>query len=67
MSYKKVRKMIFMERVTLRLLKQQLELIDTLVIVGGFPSGSEAIRTAARDLVNARVKNIFNRIEEQIT
>ncbi|HXY86816.1 MAG TPA: ribbon-helix-helix domain-containing protein [Candidatus Acidoferrales bacterium] len=59
--------MIFMERVTLRLLKQQLELIDTLVIVGGFSSGSEAIRTAARDLVNARVKNIFNRIEEQIT
>ena len=56
MSYKKVRKMIFMERVTLRLLKQQLELIDTLVIVGGFPSGSEAIRTVAWDLVNARVK-----------
>lgn len=54
--------MISMERVTLRLPKQQLELIDTLVIAGEFPLGSEAIKTAARDLVNAHTINTFNRM-----
>lgn len=54
--------MISMEPATLRLPKRQLELIDMLVIVGEFPLGSEAIRTAARDLVNAHVLNMFNRM-----
>jgi len=54
--------MISMERVTPRLPKRQLEFIDTLVLAGEFPLTSEALRTAAGDLVNAHVLNMFNRM-----
>jgi len=54
--------MISVKPVTLRLPKRPLELIDTLVIAGEFPLESEAIRTAAGDLVNAHVLNMFNRM-----
>jgi antitoxin ParD1/3/4 len=59
--------MIIMERTTLRLPKQQREFIDKLVIVGEFPSKSEAIRAAIRGLVNAHYDRVFNRIEKHIT
>lgn len=54
--------MIIMERITLRLPKQQLEIIDKLVVAGEYPSKSEAIRAAIRDLVNAHYDKVFNRI-----
>jgi antitoxin ParD1/3/4 len=54
---------IVMERITLRLPKQQLELIDKLVIAGEFPSKSEAIRAAVRDLVDTHYEKLLNRKE----
>ena len=50
--------MIAMERVTLRLPKQQLELLNSLVLSGEFPSKSEAIRAAVRELVNNRYNKL---------
>lgn len=52
-----------MERVTLRLPKQQLELLNNLVSAGEFPSKSEAIRAAVRDLVDNRYDKLPTRKE----
>ena len=43
-----------MERVTLRVPQQQLEMLDALVKLGDFPSVSEAIRAGVRDMVDRR-------------
>lgn len=43
-----------MQRVTLRVPRQQLEMLDALVELGDFPTVSEAIRTAVRDMVDRR-------------
>ena len=43
-----------MERVTLRVPEQQLEMLDALVKLGDFPSVSEAIRAGVRDMVDRR-------------
>ncbi len=55
-----------MERVTLRLPRQQVELLDTLVLVGEFPSKSEAIRAAVRDLVDNHYDKLLTRKERSI-
>ncbi len=52
-----------MERVTLRLPKQQVDLLNTLVSTGEFPSKSEAIRAAVRDLVDNRYDKLLTRKE----
>lgn len=41
-----------MERVTLRIPKQQIEEVEQLVETGEFPNRSEAIRSAVRDMIN---------------
>lgn len=41
-----------MERVTLRIPKQQIEEVEEMVEMGEFPNRSEAIRSAVRDLIN---------------
>ncbi|AGB37672.1 ribbon-helix-helix domain-containing protein [Natronococcus occultus] len=41
-----------MERVTLRIPKQQIEEVERLVDSGEFPNRSEAIRSAVREMVN---------------
>lgn len=41
-----------MERVTLRIPKQQVEEVEQMVESGEFPNRSEAIRSAVRELVN---------------
>ena len=43
-----------MERVTLRVPQQQLELLDILVELGDFPTVSEAIRAGVRDMIERR-------------
>ncbi len=43
-----------MQRVTLRVPQQQLEMLDALVELGDFPSVSEAIRAGVRDMVDRR-------------
>ena len=52
-----------MQRVTLRLPEQQLKMIDMLVEYGEFPSASEAIRTAIRDLIDQRSVKLAGRME----
>ncbi len=41
-----------MERVTLRIPKQQIEEVEQLVDSGEFPNRSEAIRSAVREMIN---------------
>ncbi len=41
-----------MERVTLRIPKQQIEEVEQLVDTGEFPNRSEAIRSAVREMIN---------------
>ena len=41
-----------MDRVTLRIPKQQIEAVEQLVETGQYPNRSEAIRCAVRELVN---------------
>ncbi len=52
-----------MQRVTLRLPEQQLKMIDMLVEYGEFPSASEAIRTAIRDLIDQRSEKLKGRMQ----
>lgn len=52
-----------MQRVTLRLPEQQLKMIDMLVEFGEFPSASEAIRTAIRDLIDQRSEKLVGRMK----
>lgn len=51
-----------MQRVTLRLPEQQLKMIDVMVDQGEFPSASEAIRTAIRDLIDQRSDKLLRNI-----
>lgn len=41
-----------MERVTLRIPKQQIEEVEQMVETGEYPNRSEAIRSAVRDMIN---------------
>ena len=41
-----------MERVTLRIPKQQVEEVERMVDTGQFPNRSEAIRSAVREMIN---------------
>jgi len=43
-----------MQRITLRLPEQQINLLQQLVDSGEFPNVSEAVRAAVRDLVEKR-------------
>ena len=43
-----------MERVTIRLPRQQVEILQLIVDTGDFPSVSEAIRAAIRELIDER-------------
>ena len=43
-----------MERVTLRVPQKQMEILDVLVELGDFPSVSEAVRAAVRNLIERR-------------
>ena len=41
-----------MERVTLRIPKQQIDEVEQMVETGEFPNRSEAIRSAVRDMLS---------------
>mgnify|MGYP002760216660 FL=1 len=41
-----------MERVTLRIPKQQIDEVEEMVETGQFPNRSEAIRSAVREMLN---------------
>lgn len=52
-----------MKRITIRLPEQQLDMIDYMVAQGEFPSASEAIRTAVRELIDERGEKLLRRSE----
>lgn len=41
-----------MERVTVRIPQEQIDEVDAIVSAGEFPSRSEAVRQAVRDLID---------------
>ena len=45
-----------MERVTLRIPKQQIEEVERMVDSGEFPNRSEAIRSAVREMLNEQAE-----------
>lgn len=53
-----------MERVTIRLPRQQIEMLQLMVDVGDYPSVSEAIRAAIRKLVDERADRVMERLKE---
>ncbi len=50
-----------MEKVTIRLPSRYLKRLDFLVRVDDFPSRSEAVRTAVRDLLYTRVDLVLEK------
>jgi len=52
-----------MERVTLRLPRQQVEILQLMVDTGDFPSVSEAIRAAIRELIDERGEKAMERFK----
>lgn len=52
------------EKITLRLPKRYLKALDFLVEVDDFPSRSEAVRAAIRDLVYARVELVTDKLKK---
>ena len=51
------------EKITLRLPKRYLKALDFLVEVDDFPSRSEAVRAAIRDLVYSRVELVTDKLK----
>ncbi|MDI9633049.1 MAG: ribbon-helix-helix protein, CopG family [Methanolinea sp.] len=43
-----------MKRITLRLPDQQIEMLEKMVAIGEFPTVSEAVRAAVRQLIEQR-------------
>lgn len=52
------------EKVTIRLPKSYLGKLDFLVKMDDFPSRSEAIRTAVRDMLYYRVELVAEKVEK---
>ena len=52
------------EKITLRLPEKYLRMIDFLVELDDFSSRSEAVRTAVRDMIYARVNLVSDRIKQ---
>ena len=48
-----------MKRITLRLPEQQIELLEQMVNAGEFPTVSEAVRDAVRQLIERRSGRIL--------
>lgn len=53
-----------MQRITLRLPEQQISLLQHLVDAGEFPSISEAVRAAVRDLVEKRANRVLKESDQ---
>ncbi|MDD1712495.1 MAG: ribbon-helix-helix domain-containing protein [Methanoregulaceae archaeon] len=48
-----------MKRITLRLPEQQIELLEQMVEAGEFPTVSEAVRDAVRQLIEKRASRVL--------
>jgi len=51
--------MPMMQRITLRLPEQQINLLEKMVEAGEFPNISEAVRAAVRDLIEKRANRVL--------
>jgi Arc/MetJ-type ribon-helix-helix transcriptional regulator len=49
-----------MQRITIRLPEQQIGLLEKMVEAGEFPTVSEAIRDAVRELIEKRANRILS-------
>ena len=54
------------KKITVRLPENYLKEIDFLVKIDDFPSRSEAVRTAIRDLLNDRVPMVIEKVEKKV-
>ncbi|MDQ1371804.1 MAG: Ribbon-helix-helix protein CopG family [Candidatus Thermoplasmatota archaeon] len=52
------------EKITIRIPDRHLRAIDFLVEIDDFPSRSEAIRVAVRDLIYARTELVMDRMKK---
>ncbi len=52
------------EKITIRIPDRHLRAIDFLVEIDDFPSRSEAIRVAIRDLIYARTELVMDRMKK---
>ena len=48
-----------MKRITLRLPEQQIEVLEQMVDAGEFPTVSEAVRDAVRQLIEKRASRVL--------
>ena len=52
------------EKITIRIPERHLRALDFLVGIDDFPSRSEAIRVAIRDLIYARMELVMDRMKK---
>jgi len=55
-----------MKRITLRLPEQQIEVLEQMVEAGEFPTVSEAVRDAVRQLIEKRASRVL-KDSDQVT
>ena len=58
---------VIMDRITIRLPPQQVELLEKLVETGEFPTVSEAVRYAVREFLAGRSERIIRESEQVST
>jgi len=58
---------VTMDRITIRLPQQQIELLEKLVETGEFPTVSEAVRYAVREFLAGRSERIIRESEQVST
>ena len=53
-----------MERVTIRLPRQQVDMLEKLVEAGEFPTVSEAVRYAVRELIEKHANRVIKETDQ---
>jgi antitoxin ParD1/3/4 len=53
-----------MQRITLRLPEQQINLLQQMVDAGEYPNVSEAVRAAVRDLIEKRSSRVLKESDQ---
>jgi Arc/MetJ-type ribon-helix-helix transcriptional regulator len=53
-----------MKRITLRLPDQQIEMLESMVEAGEFPTVSEAVRDAVRQLIEKRAARVLRESDQ---
>jgi antitoxin ParD1/3/4 len=53
-----------MQRITLRLPEQQINLLQQMVNAGEYPNVSEAVRAAVRDLIEKRSSRVLKESDQ---